>query len=110
MNKYGKKSGLLFNDECLSRFSNDKFFQKRIFSRIEDRVGISFSPLLNNFKCTEEVYSMLMDINIFIHQKENQYRLHLRENQCIVFSHYLYLHSRTKFPKDSKRTLFRFWF
>ncbi len=28
---------------------------------------------------------MLMDINIFIHQKENQYRLSLRENQCIVF-------------------------
>ncbi|OCQ53884.1 hypothetical protein Ppb6_00902 [Photorhabdus australis subsp. thailandensis] len=28
---------------------------------------------------------MLMDINLFIHQKENQYRLYLRENQCIVF-------------------------
>ncbi|MQL48883.1 hypothetical protein GEA64_13320 [Photorhabdus khanii] len=86
------------------------FFQKRIFSRIEGNIGISFSPLLNNFKCTEEVYSMLMDINIFIHQKENQCRLHLRENQCIVFSNYLYLHSRTRFPKDSQRTLFRFWF
>ncbi|TNH43383.1 hypothetical protein EP164_11695 [Photorhabdus luminescens subsp. sonorensis] len=28
----------------------------------------------------------------------------------MVFSNYLYLHSRTKFPKDSPRTLFRFWF
>ncbi|WP_445496950.1 TauD/TfdA family dioxygenase [Photorhabdus sp. SF281] len=110
LKKYGEKSSLLFNDECIVRFSNDKFFQKRIFSRIEDNIGISFSPLLNNFKCTEEVYSMLMDINIFIHQKENQCRLHLRKNQCIVFSNYLYLHSRTRFPKDSQRTLFRFWF
>ncbi|WP_158019901.1 TauD/TfdA family dioxygenase [Photorhabdus sp. RM157S] len=101
---------LLFRDECLARFSDNKFFQKIIFSRIESNIGISFSPLLNNFKCTEEVYPMLMDINIFIHQKENQCRLHLRKNQYIVFSNYLYLHSRTRFPKDSQRTLFRFWF
>ncbi|NRN29599.1 hypothetical protein [Photorhabdus heterorhabditis] len=30
--------------------------------------------------------------------------------KSIGYSHYLYLHSRTKFPKDSQRTLFRFWF
>ncbi|MCA6222056.1 TauD/TfdA family dioxygenase [Photorhabdus sp. UCH-936] len=38
------------------------------------------------------------------------YRQYLSKNQCIVFSNYLYLHSRTKFLKDSPRTLFRFWF
>ncbi|WP_387489625.1 TauD/TfdA family dioxygenase [Photorhabdus sp. RM96S] len=108
--KYGGKSDILFHDECLAHFSSNKSFQKRIFSKISSNVGISFSPLLNKFKCTQDVYSMLMDISDFIHQKENQYRLRLSKNQCIVFSNYLYLHSRTKFPKDSPRKLFRFWF
>ncbi|MGV8001326.1 hypothetical protein QPK14_04020 [Photorhabdus temperata subsp. temperata] len=40
---------LLFSDECLARFSNDKFFKKIIFSRIERHIGISFSPLLNAY-------------------------------------------------------------
>lgn len=108
--KYGEKVDLLFHDDCITCIKNNSEFTKNIFLRIKGNIGISFSPLVNEFKCTQEVYNMIKDINYLIHQKENQIFFKLKENQCIIFSNYLYLHSRTFFPKNSKRTLYRIWF
>ncbi|MDX7997730.1 TauD/TfdA family dioxygenase [Xenorhabdus sp. Reich] len=108
VDKYNEKIHTLFNDDCVS-FIN-KQFTKKIFSKINKNIGISFSPLINNFKCTKEVHSILRDLTHLIHQKENQYRFKLKNNQCVVFSNYLYLHSRTAFLENSKRKLYRFWF
>ncbi|CDG97296.1 conserved hypothetical protein [Xenorhabdus bovienii str. puntauvense] len=110
LNKYGYKVEILFNNKCINLINKNENLTKSILSTIKENIGISFSPLINNFKCTQEVYAMLKDINKFIHDKENQYRFKLKKNQCVIFSNYLYLHSRTEFPKDSNRTLYRIWF
>ncbi|OKP04813.1 TauD/TfdA family dioxygenase [Xenorhabdus eapokensis] len=108
--KYGDKVDLLFHNDCITCIKKNNEFTKNIFLKIKENIGISFSPLINEFKCTQEIYEMLKDINYLIHQKENQIFFKLKENQCIIFSNYLYLHSRTFFPKNSKRTLYRIWF
>ena len=76
----------------------------------DDKIGISYSPILQKMRCTEEVFQMFDFITQYIHDQQHQCRFKLKPGQILLLDNCQMLHGRTAFAKETNRLLYRYWF
>ena len=89
--------------------SSGKMNKQLLFHLGNGVIGMSYSPILRKLETNELGYDMILWINKFIHDPENQYRFSLKENDLLMMDNCQVLHGRTAFNEQDDRLLLRFW-
>lgn len=109
--KFGTRLNQLFSPDCLKVTNVYGVQTKPLLLWLESGcVGISYSPILTELICAEDVFEIFDHITKYVHNPANQIRFKLQKNQLLVLNNQRIFHARTSFPVDSSRILYRFWF
>lgn len=80
-----------------------------LFNFDNDKVGISYSPVLKKIECNHQVAEIFKFITAYVHDVKNQLRFKLKKNQILILDNRITLHGRTSFAKTEKRIFYRYW-
>ncbi|MDP1574332.1 MAG: TauD/TfdA family dioxygenase [Coxiellaceae bacterium] len=109
--KFGEQIDCLFDKKCLDVFSAyGREFKPLLFRKDENKIGISYSPILGKMYCTDTVFEMYDFITKYLHNPGNQLRFKLAEKQILILDNCRVLHARTAFSPQCDRLLYRYWF
>jgi hypothetical protein len=110
-NKFAENLSLLFDDKAITVNNIYGVESKSILLQLpEDRVGITYSSIVQGLTCSASVYAMFDYITEYVHKPENQLRVKLKEGDLLILDNCRMLHARTKFKTTDQRTLYRMWF
>ncbi|QIN36830.1 TauD/TfdA family dioxygenase [Legionella longbeachae] len=108
--KFADKVSELFQPDALSIQTVTGTIKKQILFKLKNGlVGMSYSPILLNWKSTNLISDMIIFINQFIHDPQNQFRISLQKDQLLIMDNCRILHGRTGFNMQDERLLLRFW-
>lgn len=108
--KFRSDINLLFAADAIIIKTDDMQLTSAIlFAEKNGEIGIRYSTQINNISCDERTFEMFDFINQYIHTKENQIRIKLKQNQVLLIDNHKILHGRTAFSKSEQRDLYEFW-
>lgn len=101
----------LFDKDAIKVLNVDAEISKNILFNLDDnRVGITYSPILKKLEASDSVCKKFNLITQFVHNPANQIRFKLVEGDLLIVDNARMLHSRAKFPADANRLIYRIWF
>lgn len=109
--KFPETLSLLFDEKAISVTNIYGIESKAIlFNLPEQRIGISYSAIIQGLNCSEKVYEIYNYITNFVHNVDNQIRFKLKNNELLILDNCRTLHARTRFNFEDNRRLYRMWF